>query len=250
MGRERGDRHALRARRQDRSAGGHRVGAGAERAWPRRARRRRPGRRARRPPSTETSTCPGPSRVTDEVVDGDRALRPVPSGRRVPGPPTGVHRPAATCSSAHGRRSAGTDVSTPTLPQATPSTATGARGAARGAPRGRSRLLRGRGAGRRPRPRPGPPPGASSPGTAYLADRHAVRGRPGAELLEHPARARRVGWTTSPSRRMVGCCGCPRTASAMSPLLSRELRQTHIRHTSGPHGAARGQAWPLAAPRS
>jgi hypothetical protein len=52
------------------------------------------------------------------------ATAPCASSRRTssPGTPMGVHRPAATCSSAHGTRSAGTDINTPTLPKATPST--------------------------------------------------------------------------------------------------------------------------------
>ena len=161
MGRQRRDRHSLCARRNDRPAGGHRVGGGAE------------GRRHDEPIASDPGVqdavdvdgddgLPGPSRITTRSLMATALYAPS-QPTSSPGTPIGAHRPAAICSSADATLSAFTDINTPMLPQATRE-----RGVSSGRPRatrrGRSRLRRARRAGRRPRPRPGPPPGASARG--------------------------------------------------------------------------------------
>ena len=183
--------------------------------------------------STATMTCPGPSRITTRSLMATvPSAPPQPTSR--PGTGTGVHLPAATWSRASGRRSAVTDISTPMLPQATPSTgrelgaaACSAARAVPSPPRASSRSQSGASAGSATR-RVWPAT-TTWPTATPCAEAQAAISSSGRSI-------RRVGWTTTPSRRMAPLSSPPQAAA---PVRRRPGRRTPRRTRRGPGGRAR-----------
>ena len=190
MGGQRGHHHALGTRRQDRSAPGHRVGAGAER------------RRHDEPVAGD----PGVEHVVHahrdqhlsrsvtghrEIVDGDRAARSVPAdveARDADGRPSAggdlLERPRQAVG---GHRRQHADAAARHAEHRTAARGAGVERREGGpVPSEREEQVAGRGLHRVRHP-------ALHFRHGYLADRHAVRGRPGAELRQqHVERAGRM----------------------------------------------------------
>ena len=207
VGRQRRDRHAVRTRRQDRSAAGHRVGA--------RAQRRGHHEPITGDPGVEHAVHADgdqhlPRSVTDhcEVVDGDRAVHLVPAdieSRYADGRPAAggdlLERPRQAVG---GHRHQHADA---------PAGHAEHRSRARGAgvqrreggpvPSEGQEQVAGRGLDRVRHP-------SRLSGDGYLADGHAMRGRPRADLRErHLETAGRMDDQADPAEGVQGLVHCP-----------------------------------------